>query len=47
MMAIYDLLDSIGDTATLGRHNNDALKQVFGINGILDAMDDVRCKYFS
>ncbi len=42
MMAIYDLLDSIGDTATLGRHNNDALKQVFGINGILDAMDDVR-----
>ncbi|OAB79342.1 hypothetical protein WSTR_05300 [Wolbachia endosymbiont of Laodelphax striatellus] len=42
MMAIYDLLDSIGDTATLGRHDNDALKQVFGINGILDAMDDVR-----
>ncbi|WP_253302172.1 ankyrin repeat domain-containing protein [Wolbachia endosymbiont of Psylliodes chrysocephala] len=36
------MLDSIGDTATLGRHNNDALKQVFGINGILDAMDDVR-----
>ncbi|WP_353287689.1 hypothetical protein [Wolbachia endosymbiont (group B) of Gerris lacustris] len=42
MMAIYDLLDSIGDTATLGRHDNNALKQVFGINGILDAMDDVR-----
>ncbi len=42
LMAIYDLLDSIGDTATLGRHDNDALKQVFGINGILDAMDDVR-----
>ncbi|MFT4314937.1 MAG: ankyrin repeat domain-containing protein [Wolbachia pipientis] len=42
MMAIYDLLDSISDTATLGRHDNDALKQVFGINGILDAMDDVR-----
>ncbi|WP_353286446.1 ankyrin repeat domain-containing protein [Wolbachia endosymbiont (group A) of Crataerina pallida] len=42
MMAIYDLLDSISDTATLERHNNDALKQVFGINGILDAMDDVR-----
>ncbi|WP_264336588.1 ankyrin repeat domain-containing protein [Wolbachia endosymbiont (group B) of Chorthippus brunneus] len=42
MMAIYDLLDSISDTATLGRHNNDGLKQVFGINGILDAMDDVR-----
>ncbi len=42
MMAIYDLLDSIGDTATLGRYDNDALKQVFGINGILDAMDDVR-----
>ncbi len=42
MMAIYDLLDSICDTATLERHNNDALKQVFGINGILDAMDDVR-----
>ncbi|QJT94995.2 ankyrin repeat domain-containing protein, partial [Wolbachia endosymbiont of Diaphorina citri] len=41
-MAIYDLLDSIGDTATLGRHDNNALKQVFGINGILDAMDDVR-----
>ncbi|QTG98251.1 ankyrin repeat domain-containing protein [Wolbachia endosymbiont of Rhagoletis indifferens] len=42
MMAIYDLLDSISDTATLGRHNNDGLKQVFGINGILDVMDDVR-----
>ncbi|WP_338406633.1 ankyrin repeat domain-containing protein [Wolbachia endosymbiont (group A) of Longitarsus flavicornis] len=42
LMAIYDLLDSIGDTATLGRHDNDALKQIFGINGILDAMDDVR-----
>ncbi len=42
MMAIYDLLDSIGDAATLGRHDNNALKQVFGINGILDAMDDVR-----
>ncbi|WP_265027618.1 ankyrin repeat domain-containing protein [Wolbachia endosymbiont (group B) of Chorthippus parallelus] len=42
MMAIYDLLDSISDTATLGRHDNNALKQVFGINGILDAMDDVR-----
>ncbi len=42
MMAIYDLLDSIGDTSTLGRHDNNALKQVFGINGILDAMDDVR-----
>ncbi|GHM58178.1 MAG: hypothetical protein sL5_06130 [Candidatus Mesenet longicola] len=42
LMAIYDLFDSIGDTATLGRYDNDALKQVFGINGILDAMDDVR-----
>ncbi|WP_264328502.1 ankyrin repeat domain-containing protein [Wolbachia endosymbiont (group A) of Andrena hattorfiana] len=42
LMAIYDLLDSIGDTATLGRHDNDALKQVFDINGILDTMDDVR-----
>ncbi len=42
LMAIYDLFDSIGDTATLGRYDNDALKRVFGINGILDAMDDVR-----
>ncbi|WMT84152.1 hypothetical protein NMD99_05890 [Wolbachia endosymbiont of Listronotus oregonensis] len=42
LMAIYDLFDSISDATTLGRHDNDALKQVFGINGILDAMDDVR-----
>lgn len=42
LIAIYDLFDSIGDTATLGRYDNDALKQVLGINSILDAMDDVR-----
>ncbi|WP_264723277.1 hypothetical protein [Wolbachia endosymbiont (group A) of Sphecodes monilicornis] len=42
LMAIYDLFDSINDVPTLGRHDNDALKKIFGINGILDAMDDVR-----
>ncbi|WP_349967826.1 ankyrin repeat domain-containing protein [Wolbachia endosymbiont of Armadillidium arcangelii] len=41
-MAIYDLFDSILDTSTLGRHDNDALKKIFGINGVLDALDDVR-----
>jgi len=42
IMAIYDLFDSIVDNETFGRHNNDILKKVFGINGILDAIDDVR-----
>ncbi|GFR32297.1 ANK_REP_REGION domain-containing protein [Trichonephila clavata] len=41
-MAIYDLLDSIKDVPTLGRHDNDALKRIFGTNGILDAVNDVR-----
>ncbi len=41
-MAIYDLFDSVNDVSTLGRHGNDALTQVFGINGVLDALNDVR-----
>ncbi|WP_250296735.1 latrotoxin-related protein [Wolbachia endosymbiont of Oedothorax gibbosus] len=42
IMAIYDLFDSTNDVPTLGRYDNDALKKIFGINSILDAMDDVR-----
>ncbi|WP_341822925.1 hypothetical protein [Wolbachia endosymbiont (group A) of Clivina fossor] len=42
IMAIYDLFDSLKDVPTLGRHDNDALKRIFGINGILDAVNDVR-----
>ncbi|MDX5526511.1 MAG: ankyrin repeat domain-containing protein [Wolbachia endosymbiont of Andrena nigroaenea] len=41
-MAIYDLFDSISDVPTLGRHDNDALKKIFGINSILDAINDIR-----
>ncbi|MFT4314954.1 MAG: hypothetical protein AB3P11_07940 [Wolbachia pipientis] len=41
-MAVYDLFDSIRDASTLGRYDNSVLKRVFGVNGILDAVNDVR-----